>query len=361
MPPRSVFHDVAEFVALPRLTRLVLSPDGTRLVACVEQATEDRDRYRSSLWELDPAGVEPPRRLTHSEQGESSPAFVGDGSLLFTSTRPGPQGDPPDVPALWLLPPRGDAVRVATSPGGLSGPVGARASTAYVVATSRLRDADAEEDERWRRDRDRAKVTAILHDGFPVRHWDHDLGPDFPRLLAARTDDGTPPRDLAPDAGPALVEASYSLTPDGTTLVTTWTVREPRGRTRTGLVAIDVATGDRRTVVEEADVDYRGPVVSPDGARVAAVRRAVGDVATPTTWAVYVQGLAGGPGRSFDLTEELTPTELVWSPDSSTLYVAGDRRGRGAVVALDVTTGGYRRIASDAVYSSLSVSPDGAA
>jgi dipeptidyl aminopeptidase/acylaminoacyl peptidase len=229
----------------------------------------------------------------------------------------------------------------------------------YVVATSRLGGATEEADGQWRRDRDDAKVTAIIHDGFPIRHWDHELGPDFPRLLVARTDDDAPPRDLAPDAGPALVEVTYSLTPDGTVAVATWAVRDPRGRTHTGLVAIDVETGNRRTLVDEPGVDHIRPVISPDGTLVAAYRVAAGDFDTPATLSVCVHDLAGGPSRSFDLTGELTPSEYVWSPDSSILYVAGDRHGRGAIVALEVATGTARRVASDTVYTSLSASPDG--
>jgi dipeptidyl aminopeptidase/acylaminoacyl peptidase len=358
-PPSTPFHDLDDYLAIPRLTGLVLSPDGSRLVASVQRLAADRDRYQTSLWEVDPAGVAGARRLTHSEQGESGPAFAGDGSLLFASTRPGPGDASPGEPALWRLPQRGEAVRIATSAAGLSGPVGAQASPAYVVATSRLSGTTEEADQQWRSDRKGTKVTAIIHDGFPIRYWDHELGPDFPRLLAARTGGDAPPRDLAPDAGPALVEAAYSITPDGTVVVTTWSVREAHGRTRTGLVAVDVETGNRRTLVDEPGAHHFGPVVSPDGALVAARRLALGSFDTPGTLTACVHDLAGAPSRSFDLVEEVWPSEYAWSPDSSILYVAGDRYGRGAIVALDIATGAQRRVASDAVYTSLSVSPDG--
>jgi dipeptidyl aminopeptidase/acylaminoacyl peptidase len=359
--PRTPFHDLDDYLAIPRLTGLVCAPDGDRLVATVQRRAAAGDRYQTSCWEVDPAGAAEPHRLTHSEQGESEPAFAGDGTLLFTSKRPGTGEDSPETPALWRLPQRGEAVPVATSPGGMSGPVCARAAPVYVVATSRLAGATEEADEQWRGSRKDAKVTAIIHDGFPIRHWDRELGPDLPRLLAGRTDGETPPRDLAPDAGPALLEAEYAITPGGTVVVTTWSVRERHGRTHTGLVAIDVETGQRRTLTDEAGVDHRQPVISPDGALVASHRVARGDFDNAAERTLCVHELAGGASRSFDLTEELTSAEYVWSPDSSTLYVAGDRHGRGAVVALDVATGAHRRIASDAVYSSLSVSADGTA
>src|SRR5690606_38112354 len=127
---------------------------------------------------------------------------------------------PADQPALWRLPRQGEAERVATSPGGVTRLVTAAEAPVYVAMTSRLLDAD-EADRQWREDRRRSKVTAIIHDGFPIRHWDHELGPDYPRLLVGRPDDETAPRDLAPDAGRALHEADFAITRDGSLVVTT--------------------------------------------------------------------------------------------------------------------------------------------
>jgi len=52
----------------------------------------DRKKYLTSLWRIDPGGG-PARRLTRSAEGEASPRFLPDGSLLFTSKRPDPAAD----------------------------------------------------------------------------------------------------------------------------------------------------------------------------------------------------------------------------------------------------------------------------
>ena len=44
----------------------------------------------------------------------------------------------------------------------------------------------AEDDARRRTERKDRKVSAILHESYPVRYWDHDLGPDQVRLFAGR-------------------------------------------------------------------------------------------------------------------------------------------------------------------------------
>ena len=83
------FRDLTEFVAIPRVTALRLSPDGDWLAAAVQTLSADGKKYLTSLWRVDPGGG-PPRRLTRSAEGEANPRFLPDGSLLFTSRRPDP-------------------------------------------------------------------------------------------------------------------------------------------------------------------------------------------------------------------------------------------------------------------------------
>src|SRR5580693_4490792 len=91
------FHDLTDFVAIPRTGTLRLAPDGTWLAATVQTLSPDKKKYLTSIWRIDVSGG-PPRRLTRSAEGEGSPRFLPDGSLLFTSKRPDPgAGDRPAV------------------------------------------------------------------------------------------------------------------------------------------------------------------------------------------------------------------------------------------------------------------------
>jgi dipeptidyl aminopeptidase/acylaminoacyl peptidase len=351
------FDDLAAFVAVPRLDGLCLSPDGTRLVTTVAQLDSAGAKYLRALWEIDPAGIQEARRLTWSATGESSPTFRANGALLFTSKRPSPDGGDSDEPAkLWSLPPSGEAEIMAQGPGGCSGPVAARTADVFAISTDRHVGVESvEEDDRRRQERKERKITAVLHDGFPIRYWDHELGPEFPRLVV-----GSQLRDIAPDAGTSLVNAAYDITPDGHTIITGWQERLRHGRTRATLVAIDVASGARRVFAAEEGADHSGPVIAPDGRLVAAFRDTDGDFTTPLTRTVLLHTLDGSAeARPVRIDDDVFAGEVVWAPDSQTLYVSGDRHGRGVVMAIDVASGRQRRLVSDAVYGSLCPSPDG--
>ena len=369
------YADLAAFIALPRVTGLALSLDGARLVATVQEPDANRTRYVSSLWEI-PLGGGDPVRLTRSEKGETSPAFLPDGSLLFTSARP--DGDAEEDEArLWLLPAAGEPRVVAARRGGLSGPVVAADSGTVVLTGSRLvGSTDANDGDRRKSRKDR-KLTAILHTGMPIRHWDHELGDESPRLLSlhrpgsADVGEGALD-DLASEAVFELVEAAYSISADSRTVAVTWRERRQGGRAPSGVQLIDVRTGRRTSLaVAEDDWQFDAPVISPAGDRVAMAREREGSFERPVTAGLVIvpvgnageDGSAERGGAAGMVVADLGPIfprEWGWSSDGGTLFVAGDLHGRGTVVAVDPDTGRVtRRLAADASYSCLCPAPDG--
>src|SRR5919201_6618667 len=234
-PGSAPTFDLDYYLTLPRVAGLALAPDGSRLVTSVATPAPDGKKYVSALWQLDPPGEQAPRRLTRSAPGERDAAFLPDGALLFTSTRADPEAPPPDgdadeeVAALWLLPAGGgEARQVAATPAGIEKLVAARDAGTVVYRTGVHPGADdLEADERQEKARKDAGVTAQLFERYPVRYWDHYLGPREPRLFAAPpppADDGRMPpgRPLTPEPGRALDEVELAVTPDGATVLTGW-------------------------------------------------------------------------------------------------------------------------------------------
>ena len=89
--PETPFHDLDHYLAIPRVSGLALSPDGSRLVTTVATLNGKGTEYVTALWELDPAGVKHARRITRSAKGEAGAAFAANGDLYFTSARPDPE------------------------------------------------------------------------------------------------------------------------------------------------------------------------------------------------------------------------------------------------------------------------------
>jgi dipeptidyl aminopeptidase/acylaminoacyl peptidase len=383
------FHDLADFVAIPRVAALQLAPDGSWLAAAVQTLSSDGKKYLTSLWRIDTQGG-PPRRLTRSAEGEANPRFLPDGSLLFTSKRPDPGADPAskdrgDVTALWLLPSGGGEARViATAPGGVTAAEVARDAGVVVLASPLLpaagRDGAADgnsaaDDARFRKERDDAGVTAILHESAPIRFWDHDLGPDQVRLFAVDPDqiqeaagpseEFTGLRDLTPEPGRALDDEAFELTPDGTSVITGWQLWHPAGQSYAELVMIDVATGKRRVLLSAPEYNFSGPRVSPDGQLIVCHRETQTTPERPLDVTLVMLGV-NGAGEAGDVGRDLLPgldqwpAGPAWSHDSRTVYFAADDRGRRPVFRVDLPTGEVTRVTGDdGAYTDLNPAPDG--
>ena len=198
------FHDLDAYLALPRLNGLALSPDGTRLATVVATLDPTKTSYVNAVWEIDPAGEAPARRVTRSSKGEAGIAYSPDNDLYFVSARPDPDAKAGDDPtgALWVLPAAGGEARTLVArAGGVGGVTVAQASGAVFVTAGVLPGAEGaqdpeQRDAELRKQRKEKNVSAILHTSSPVRFWDHDLGPDQDHVFAV-----TPDADVHPDLG----------------------------------------------------------------------------------------------------------------------------------------------------------------
>jgi len=386
--PETPFHDLDHYLAIPKVSGLALSPDGARLVTTVATLNDKGTEYRTALWELDPEGKKQARRITRSAKGEAGAVFAADGKLYFTSARPDPESPDADpVNALWVLPADGGEARVALSrAGGVSGLLAATAADALFVTGSVLAGStDEDNDLERRKARQDNKVAAILHSGYPVRYWDADLGPAQPRLFAVEpgpepepgkpaTVDAVAParlRNLTPDAGNGLREADTVVSPDGKTLYSSFTKPLANADSRTVLVAVDVASGTRRVLLDTEGMSYFPGPVSPDGRTLVVLSETDTTPEQAPRVALHLLDVShDGDVSAAGLTPlaagwDRWPRPAAWLPDGSAVLVTADEDGASPVfrIAVPGTDGGdaapARLTADSAAYTDVAVAPDG--
>ncbi|AKS33379.1 alpha/beta hydrolase family protein [Mycolicibacterium goodii] len=354
------FHDLDDFLDIPRVSALAVSPDGSRVVTTVSTLNSKRTEFVTALWELDPAGRQPARRLTRGLKGESAPVFTADGDVLFLAVRPTEDDDKPPA-ALWRLPARGEAHEMLSMPGGVGAAVSARGADATVVTAPLLSSvADVEADRSLRKARKDNKVSAILHAGYPVRQWDHDLGPDQPHLFDA---DG--PRDLTDRPGVALRESTFDVSPDGSFVIASWHVPTARAATRSMLVRIDRVTGARTTIADDPLADLEHPAIAPDGSAVAFTRETHSTPDTPPRITLCCMRFdADGEWAEVAADWDRWPSSVTWAADASALIVTADDNGRGPIFSVDPGTGAVTRLThhdpkDDHTYTDVRPAPGG--
>jgi dipeptidyl aminopeptidase/acylaminoacyl peptidase len=351
------FADLDDFLALPRVSGLAVSPDGTRAVTTVSEINDKRTEFVTSVWELDVAGERPIRRLTRGTKGESGPVFTAGGDLLFLAKRdvPGAESGVEPRASLWRLPATGgEAQHVLELPGGIDAVHTARHADVTLVSAALLPSArDVDDDKRLRALRKDNEISAVLHTGYPVRHWDHDIGPAQTHLLDV---DGV--RDLTPRPGQALREAGADVAADGGFVVTSWAVPGPGAALREALVRIDL-DGERTTIADDPCADFGAPAISPDGSAVAFVR----EVHSTPEQAPRITLCHMTFGERF--VEVATdwdrwPSSLTWAEDGSGLIVTADDAGRCPIFLVDPESSAVTRLTDDDFsYTNVCPAPGG--
>ncbi|WP_349829248.1 S9 family peptidase [Brevibacterium litoralis] len=330
-----------------RFGGLAASRSGGPLYATAQMLDAKGTAYVNRLVEI---GEDSVQELTRGKASVGGVTVGADGTLVFTSARPGDDGEDATDAALWTLPTRGEARRIATRTGGFGRVELAGAHSEVLVAEVGVHTAATDEESHTElaQERKDSKVSAILHTGFPVRRWDHDLGPARQTLAVARAEAGTRVVDLAEDdlaeddlqfshvPMPTGRLIGWSVAPDGTFALVTVEIPIAEDLEASPVWRVDLTAAAAAPVLlidADAEYGYSAGDISPDGTRVLVDRHRAWTPETSLRADLFLLDLGGDTGAA--ALQPVWPEGDFWYSatwlDDSTLVATSDDTGRGSV------------------------------
>lgn len=357
----------ADIANLKQVSDPQISPDGKEVVYVVTTPVDPGKHKDAHIWlsPTDEAGRARP--FIFSGGTDTTPRWSPDGSrLVFLSDRKNPlsdQGSPfhfsivgvadradlakdddkktPDDESsgmqLWVIPMRGgEATPLTDIPGGIESFKWSRDGK-FLAFVRRDQDTKTERDEKKKKDDQILVDRNYKYD----RLWIYDLAQHQARLLT-KTDINIDEFDWSPDGTQLIARVSPTPRMDDY-----WRVSK--------IVLLDAKTGAVEKTLEE-QAGYMAPRWSPDG------HRMIFSKATPRhiTDVHVIYDLDSGRGITLEKEFPGTVQQLVWAPDSKSLFGEAVEGAHTLILAVDAASGSVREVKGiEGSAGSITVSNDG--
>ena len=359
-----------DLATMDRVSSATLSPDGGRVVFAKRTVDFEADSASSALFlrDLRTRDLRPPHQITPEGWSVSSPAFSPDGqTLYFLSAQNGSQqlyampaggGEPSQLTdfamgiGTWQLSPQGDRIAFSID-------VFPDCGADFGCTRDRL---DA---------RKESKTTGVLYEQLFVRHWDTWKDGRRSQLFAAALPAGDAPVTEAVSLSHALAgdipakpfggASDYAWSPDGATLVAsvkTIEGSEQAWSTNFDLYRINAdGSGAPVNLTPANPASDGGPVFSPDGGTLyyRAMARAGFEA---DRYALMALDLATGERREIAPDWDRSPGSVAVSADGSSLYVTAQHVGQYPLFQVDVASGEVTELVSDGTVTSFTLAGD---
>lgn len=350
-----VFDD---FIRIQRISDPQLSPRGDRVAFVITTMDTEKNTSSRNIWVQPITGGEP-WQLTSSSAADFNPRWSPDGTkIAFISTRKG-------IPQVWMIDAGGgEAYPVTDISTGASGVIWSPTGKHLAFVSSVYPDCADDDCNRQRiEEREKSLVKAQLFEELLFRHWNAWRDGTRSHVLVIPVDGGKP-RDLSPgdfDVPPISLGGSqdYVFSPDGSEICF---VRNTDPELRLGLgtnndlFIANVASGNVVKLTENRAND-NSPHYSPDGQYIAyrAMHRP-GFEADRYCLMIYDRNTH----VITNLTEKLDVSvgEIIWSPDSSKIYLTFEEKGRTVFARVSITDMNSVRILEGHTIHSLQLFPD---
>ncbi len=326
---------VEHFLDLERVGGPQLSPDGSQIIFTRGHVDQMEDRWDSELWIMNADGS----RTRFLAEG-SSPQWSPDGTRIAYVAPGEPKGAQIYVRWMDAEGATSQVTRVTESPGSIQwSPDGRSISFVMLVPHSESWHIDMPSAPRGASWTEPPRMISRTHYRQDRRGFMED---GFTHLFVVPADGGTPRAlthgewNVGARFSGLSFGAGYDWTPDGSQIVFDGMVVDSGEApfAETYLYAVDVAGGDVRRIVEERG-NWSGPVVSPDGRRVAFSGYPF-TLQTYTTSELYTIGLDGTDMTKASGDFDRDIGSRFWAPDGRGIYfTAGSEGSQNVFLARD--------------------------
>lgn len=361
-----------DLVTLDRVSDPQAAPDGRAVVFTLRRTDLAGNRAIESIERLDLTQPDTKPVMLHATlPGGHVPRWSADGHMIyFLSARSGSS-------QLWRVPATGGpAIQVTRLPLDIATYRLSPDGRHVVLAMAVFPDAELPVATQARLVARAAGSTSApaasgtVHDRLFVRHWDTWADGRRNHLFVLTLDSTGavrgPPVPLMPGfdgdtpSQPFGDDGDFAISPDGQAVFFS---ARAAGRTEPWSTNFDIyrvpidGSGKPADLTGANPASDAGPVVSPDGRRLAyrAMRRPGFEA---DRYGVMVMDLATGATREIDPAWDRSAETLTWSHDGATLYVTAAELGQKRLFGMDTATGGVTALTRDGHVSALTLAGD---
>ncbi|MEP0823076.1 MAG: S9 family peptidase [Ignavibacterium sp.] len=346
-----------DLIGMIRIADPQISPDGKTVVFVGTRYDKVANNSSSALYRV-PVDGGPVEQLTTAPKANHSPRWMPDGSsLVFVSTRDGES-------QVWSMPAGGgDAKKLSVLSTGASGIVLSRDGKLIAFASEVYPDCPTDDCNKQREEeRSASKVKAKVFDRLPYRIW--NTWKDGKRShVFVMSSVGGQANDMTPgdyDTPPIDLGGrwDYDFSPDGRELAFTRNM-DPNIAisTNNDIFTVPVEGGTVKRMTDNPANDSQ-PLYSPDGAYLAYRRMERAGFEADRRRLVLIDRKTG---RHRSLTDDFdySVDDVIWAPDSKSLYITADDKGNKTVFRVWVSRKKIDTILTGGYYGSVRVTPDG--